>query len=616
VRRVLLSTIITLLLIASGLSAAEPLDLSRYVALSEVRAGMKGIGKTVFSGTKVEEFPLEVVGVLRKQAPGIDIILIRSDAERLAKTGLSAGMSGSPVYIEGRLLGAISYAWKFAEGAYAGVTPIEEMIEAARQRVQAPEGAGSIAAREDLAERIFRALLPEEVLSPAGRSQPLKAGPVGGMLEPFPVPLLGTGISQGALENLASRFQQFGFITAGSPELKKETEKVVLEPGSVVFAKLVEGDVDISVMGTITEIADGKVLAFGHTLLGGIALEQPMALGEVHMILPNRLMSVKLGQPTETVGAFVKDTAAGMLGRLDRKAKMIDVELVIGEASGPPAKDWGSTSMPQATETKRYRFRVIDHPQYSASLIGTVMLSAFVARGFLPTENSLRMDIEIEVEGVQPLKITDCFTGQTSATQAVAALSEPLRLLMENELARAKIEKVKIYLNQWKEARYAYIESVKIDKEEVEQGDKLNVEVTLIPYRRPKETVSFEVQIPPQAAPGRRALSVSDYASNLRLDMAEARYRYEPENIEQLMEIITQKRDRTCLYVRVSAERFGLSVGSKELPNLPPSLIAILSTVPQTKVGPIFFPWKMEVPTPYILEGQHYLFFTFKKKEK
>ena len=192
----------------------------------------------------------------------------------------------------------------------------------------------------------------------------------------------------------------------------------------------------------------------------------------------------------------------------------------------------------------------------------------------------------------------------------------PIQYLMQNELEAVEIKNIDIKVLIWETIRTAQLESLKILNDEVKQGEKLKLEITIAPYQKEKETIQHEIAIPEDAVPGKRFVSVCDFESNMSLSLRENRFKFEPETIDQAIKVLNMKRENTSMFLRISPERFGLVVDKRELPNLPVSVLDMLSSTPKTRISPLVYPQKAKIKTQYVIDGTLYLPFTILKKEK
>ena len=627
-RFVAVTLVVSVCLMQAAFSHSDDLDKSRYMSLDEVKPGVTGYGKTVFKGSAVENFSIEVVDVLRNVKIGRSVILIKLTDEKVKETGVVSGMSGSPIYIDGRLIGALSAAWMFAKEPFAGVTPIEEMLKLLKESPEKKEGSpgtgrlSSFTGRhsaEDLIEVItLEAKLPS-ISSSFDTAALFSYNWQGNMFSSIPVPVVGLGLSENFMQRLNDQCRSLpvSFFQAGGSAPGKPA---ALEPGSVIFAKMLEGDIEFGALGTVTEIIGDRVLAFGHQLIL-TEIELPMAAGAISTIIPSRSLSFKMGQPSESIGKFALDSNVGALGILGPKADMIDTTVTITRMKGAPPEALYDFAHPAAGEEdvlsrRSLRFKTAKSPAVTPALLREVLYDLYTADAAIPDENVMQFNLKVDIAGHEPLVIREVFSGTVSPHYGARAIAQPVRYLMENEFERVEIKALNVEIFIWEALDVARLESMKIMGDKIEQADVLKVEITLAPYHRDKETIHVDVQIPDEALPGTRFVSVCDFQSHLRLELMENRSRFEPETIGEAIEILNIKREKTSLFLRISPERYGLVVERSELPNLPLSVLTMLGTAPKTEISPLIYPSVEKIKTSYIIEGHLYLPFTILKKER
>src|SRR6185312_10827066 len=293
----------------------------KTIAVKDIHAGMKGVAYTVFQGTKPEPMDVEVLGILKNaNGPKGDIILVRLGGEKAQYTGVVAGMSGSPVYLNGKLAGALAFRiGEFSKEPIAGVTPIGEMLEISA--MDRSPGEGTVEAKAGPA-------IPEKTGSPSLAHLP--ASNFENFLKPIETPLVFNGFSEEAVKQFAPQFASAGIVPVmgvGSVSDSKQPEP--LEPGSAISAILVRGDMDIAATCTVTYMDAHHLLACGHPLLQFGMVDLPMTKAEVLATLPSPLNAFKIVNATEPVGAFVQDRHTGILGEFGKQPEMIPVTLNI-----------------------------------------------------------------------------------------------------------------------------------------------------------------------------------------------------------------------------------------------------------------------------------------------
>ncbi len=385
-------------LAASTLAPATATAQSAILPLSEVKAGMVGEARTVFQGTTPEPFKIRVVSILRKFLPKQDLILVRAEDPRLAFTGIAAGMSGSPVYVDGKLLGAIAYGWSFAKEPLAGVTPIEYML-AERHRPDRPPSDPYQA----------------ESWEPA---PPGLADATSTRLQAVAIPLSVSGASDASLAYLGEELQPFGLHpvraggTGGKPAGTPPPKALI--PGAAVGVALMQGDMSATAMGTLT-FAEGKqVLAFGHPMMGIGAVNLPMVLGEIHAIIPSLSSSLKMSSPIAEIGSITDDTKNGVVGFVGGHAGTVPVLVKI-------------TS--QGVSKPTFAVTIARHRRLMP-LLATMAVSTALSEAVLDvTDMVADVTTRFHVRGFSPIELRDCLFSDETLAPKVLAMSHGMHAL-------------------------------------------------------------------------------------------------------------------------------------------------------------------------------------------
>ncbi|HEX6852509.1 MAG TPA: SpoIVB peptidase S55 domain-containing protein [Candidatus Polarisedimenticolaceae bacterium] len=562
--------------------AAPPPTLS----FDDVRSGMRGEGRTVFEGNRIETFQVEIVGKLPRIGPDQNLILARLTGGPLAQTGVLAGMSGSPVWVDGKLVGAVAYSWGFSKEALAGITPIAEMFAVSRREV-APRARAAALERGalDLAREparlatFFERDLPRRlpVLSlPAVRAVPIA---VAGMAP--------EGFSRVAPGLAAAGFLpvQSGSAGAGSGPPPK------LEPGSPVGVQLVRGDVDITATGTVTWVDGDQVYAFGHPLYGLGSVDLPLTAARVETLLASLNASSKIAVPLDEIGAFRQDRTAAIWGRLGVKPRMIPVRLQWSDASGG---------------RRAYAFDVASDPLLGPLLLYNV-LNGIVGgneRIYGTTTLRLREGSVIKIDGEDDVELDNLFAGDSAPGYATGLSAYILYLLMNNDWRTPSISGVNLILDYEDGPRTAVIRRVTLDRHRVHAGEKVHAAIVLSPYRGPDQVLEREIEIPEETPAGRLLVQVGDAGSVSRAESADDPVG--PRDLGQLVRLINRLRRNDRVYVVGSRQDAGVSLGGARLPNLPPSALGIL-TRPRSTGNYALLPLRVvleeEIRTDYAVEG-------------
>jgi hypothetical protein len=536
--------------------------------LGEVRAGMVGEAHTVFRGTKPEPFKIRVVSVVHNFLPKQDVILVRAEDPRVEFSGIAAGMSGSPVYIDGKLVGAIAYAWAFSKEPLAGVTPIETML-AERNRPRR--------ATRDLMEQGELVNAPAPIpldlsqRETAGAPQgPVSVAPPSGepRLLPVSVPLAISGLSHHAMNELSDSLRPFGLVPVrtgggGRSSLPLATQAQLL-PGAAVGVQLIRGDMNATAIGTVTWVSGDTLVAFGHPMFGVGEVSLPLVTGEVHTFIPSQAASFKLATPLVEVGAVVQDRPSCIVGDLGLRATMMPVEVSI---NAPGA------------EGRTFRAEVARNKRLTPLLASAVLTSAVADAEPDVTEMAVTLTTRLEVRGVGPVELRDqVFTMEGISPRALGLLRgvRALSELLSNPFEPVRIDRLAFDVRVEFRRDFAEIVAVGLPSEEVRAGETVPLRVTLRPYAGREYTETISVPIPDRVAG--RAVKVEVASGTLvRPDVPRA------ESLAGFIENLRSYYTASSIVVSLSLPEDGASLRGRLIPGLPQSALDTLRPGSQTR---------------------------------
>jgi len=465
------------------------------IPVSAVHPGMRGVAYTVFQGTKPEPMGVEVLGILRNaNGPKGDIILVRLSGEKAEYTGVVAGMSGSPVYMDGKLAGALAFRiGEFSKEPIAGVTPIAEMLEI--NAMDRTPGSGSVNAKAGIKT-------PNKTSGPGLGESPsdgIAGKEYANYLKPIETPLVFSGFSQDAMERFAPQFAKAGIVPvlgAGSVSDKKQPEQ--LEPGSAISAILVRGDMDIAATCTVTYMDAQHLLACGHPLLQFGMVDLPMTKAEVLATLPSPLNAFKIVNATEPVGAFVQDRHTGILGEFGKEPEMIPVTLNIHGAAG----------------NKQFHYEVLNNANLSPLAMMATVFNALHGVNEYGEDTTYRMNGRISVNGYPDVAVQNMFApsdgGQPAAVMAALSLGDRFSRIYDNPYNAPGIRGVQLDFDLLRERRWARLEGARTDVTEARPGDEITIETLLRPYRGELILQQIPIHIPTSTSKGSLRILVSD----------------------------------------------------------------------------------------------------------
>ena len=495
----------------------------------ELKPGMKGVGKTVFQGMKVEEFEVEILGVLRRWRPNGDLILAKLSGGPLEKTGVIAGMSGSPVYVQGKLIGAVAYAWPFSTQPIAGITPIREMLHPSL-------GGGEASPQKSLGSSHLSPLLTPVMLS--GFSSPVL-----GEMVPF---LKGLGL--------------YPLLSEGQGGEGQATRP---QPGSAIGVQLVRGDAEAIAVGTLTFIDGNRIYAFGHSFLNAGGVDLPFTGVYVHSILPSQVVSFRFTSSAAPWGKISLDTETGISGQIKGKAKLIPLKI--------------SLSSPVAV--RDYHFEIVDHKFLSPQFFRWATLNALLS-SLEGGEATLRTSTLVSLKGYPTLEREDLFTGSAPSFPLAAQLSDLIKRLQGNEFKKAQIERVSLKIESEAGRRSAVLQGLRLDRNLARPGEKVTVTLFFQPYSGSPFTKRVVFPIPPTLPPGQLWVKAGGGQCVRNEEKERNPYSDLPQSFSQLLEIIRQEKGDDMVQVELLSATPGYAVEGRELPSLPPSALKIMGSVP------------------------------------
>jgi hypothetical protein len=590
--------------------AAGPKSTS-YWRVDDVRRGMKGTGRTVLKGTKVETFQVEVLGVLKNTSPGRDLVLARLSGCNLDKTGVIAGMSGSPVYIGGKLLGAVAYAWPFGKEPIAGITPFSQMhgfVESFERRdVAARAKTRRVGLREPLkiGGKSFNAVTVSQ-----GFDDDTPKASDGLWMAPLRTPLAATGFTRNSLKLFANRCGRFGLVPmqggGASAKVAEEEKDTPLQAGGPLSVSLITGDFDLSGIGTVTHIEGNRVYGWGHPFMSLGECEFPLMTGYIHAVYPRQTVSFKMGSPLRTVGVINADVSTCIAGWLDRKPDMLPVRMSVTLGKG--AK-------------KTFNVQTVRQRSLLASLVFTALTNSVDMEGELPEEMTAKFTARVELEGRDPIIIKDTFSG-FSGGRAPHALYGPVasvvNLLAYNPYKPVRIKRIECDTHVVSGRISADIDSVELDSETYLPGDTVKATVYLVPYKGLRQRVRVALKLPADLPEGHYTATVCDDLTNARLTLRGDPTLYNPSTVKQVLEALKVQTSakRTNLVMRVPIGACGVASGGKSLRRLPASMVHILAnsrrTGAQTMTGAVV----ARRSTEWVIQGAETVRFSVTKTRK
>lgn len=603
------SVFLAILLTGGGAFSQTPTNLSTRAVIEifpvgDLREGMVGVARTVFRGSKSEEFGVEILGVVPNWiGPKQDMIIGRLRGGSADRTSVFAGMSGSPVYIDGKLVGAISYSFPFAKEPICGITPFAQMTSV----VEPFSASRNIASSRtfsltDLRSGIWRpAISTLNVSSMAsGFSADSRLAAIAGQtFRPISTPISITGLSQRTIDLFAPELTGAGFLPVAASAvggdtavLKMATETTLLGGDSVVV-HLSRGDVSIAASGTVT-LRDGeKIYAFGHPFFGLGSVDLPMSESHVVTVVPNSNNSFKLAVPDATVGAMTQDRATTIFGKLGQSAKMLPIRVKVA--------------------TSRGRNEEINFETAFDELLTPIIVNAGVANALQASERALgdttvEVDGEITIRGHDPLIIKRRFVGNQASPLAASVAAVPLSALIRANFPGAEITGVNLNLRSIDGSRTAVIDRISADRTGVRAGESLDISVFVRTESGQVNVERVALTIPHDAAPGPLTVTVGDGNA---VQQGTAVTQFTPRSAAEFIATYNRLKRPDRLYAVLTRTSAGAVIGVNEMPSLPPSMMATLNNERTAGgVRPTINSILREVELPageYVIAGSHSL---------
>ncbi len=588
---------------AIALPMAAPVGAAKIFPLREVRRGLHGVAYTVFEGVTPEPMEVEILGVLTDAiGPGQDMILARLHGEKPEYTGVVAGMSGSPVYIDGRLVGALSYRiGQFSKEPIAGITPIEQMLEV-RDR---PAGGGT---------RLAEAR-GEKQIAFGNDKQASAVASGGGEVQPIETALVFGGFSHDAVARFGGKFRELGMMPVaglGGAAAAGTKQPEPLVPGSAVSAVLVRGDLSISGTCTVTYVDPTQLLACGHPITQFGPVSMPMTKAEVVATLASPLNAFKIINTTETVGSFTEDRASAILGRFDVQARMIPVSVEVVPAAGdgaagaaavkqvaqqiggPGAGPDGALPLPDAgglTGRKGgMHFEVLNNRQLTPAAMLVSVFQSLSGTNEAATELSYRMSGELTLKGLAAVRLEGIMAPSETGSGAVAAamyVSERFDRLYSSALEQPEVTGLRLKMEAIPARLTAVLEGARLGEPEARAGQTLDVEATLHPYGAEARVVRLKVKLPETLTPGPLRLVVSDGATLDRLTTPAAAGVFggaaHPMALEDTVAQMNRAHANDRVYVTLLDHTPQAQLDAESLPGVPISMANVLEPLKATQ---------------------------------
>ncbi|MBI2213651.1 MAG: hypothetical protein HYU52_08390 [Acidobacteria bacterium] len=561
-----LALVVTLSVAMATALQASATDI---MPIDSVHKGMKGYGVSVFEGNEAQRFDVEIMGVLRNIGPGHDLILAKVDSELLRRTGVIAGMSGSPIYIDGKIVGALAYAWQFATEPIAGITPIEQMVRISDRKGRngmTPAGGASPRSAQTFLETLVspdREALWRELS--AGARPKAAATSLSGA-GPIATPISFASFDSSTIERFTPLIASDSLMpvaagTSGSAVESASGSPRQFEAGDAIAAVLVDGDFAVSATGTVTYVRGNEVYGFGHPFLDIGEVAFPMARAEIVGVLPNLARSFKFSNAGAVIGALRQDRFSGIMGVSGAEAEMVPVSVEFEESG---------------TRTTQ-QFRIARHPMMFPLLLAMTTDSIVASTQKATGERTVVLDAEIDLSGASKVHLREGWAGAQARESIPLYLAIVSQYLLTNEFRSADIDAVKIHLSHDDELRVARITDASIRMPadgEINPGDEIVVSATLKPFRGTSFVESFTLRVPNDAPAGRSWVYLGGGSEMNRIEFSAVPP--DPRSLEEVVGVIGRLHPSTNLSATIYSPLAGSVTGGAYHPSLPPSMRQLL----------------------------------------
>jgi hypothetical protein len=590
----------------SAAAGPDLFDPARDMGVSEVHPGMTGYGLTVFHDNHIDRFDCRVVSVLHNFNPRTDVVLITFSGDDLEHTTAIAGMSGSPIYLydgqhRPRLVGAFAYGWQMQKDPIAGVQPIEYMLKLpdGDGNATAATGAGNRPApldksagpgRWSLNDVALPGLSPRRAASPRSALRSMDAGDDATRLVPLATPLMVAGLPPRVLEQVGPLFRAAGLVPvqAGGSGATDTDDPIV--PGAVLGVPLVTGDLDMSAIGTCTDVVDGHVLAFGHPLDGDGRIALPFCGGQIQGVIASYSSSFKMGSVSRVRGTLTQDQTVGIAGELGPGPAVVPVDLRVVYADG--------------SEDQAFHFTVVQHPKLTPLLVATGLASALTGAKELPAHHTVDYDLSLEFAGGRTVRVADAGVDVT-ATDLFAAVALPIVGASDNPFEQVPVRKITGTVTVAPEERSAQILYASVPRSRYRPGEVVTAYVTYRPFRGDERVMPVQLTLPLDLPDGTYGLTISDADKYLSDEKTAEPFRFTAETAAQVFDVL---RDVSALrhdavYLRLLRQPDSVAVGHVAMAKLPGSRRQILIGSGRSDVTPFSSSARVVIPTPQVMSG-------------
>lgn len=575
--------------------AAEP---PAFLALDDVRPGMAATVRTVLRGTDIAELPVEIVSVIRNAGPEQDLILARGLGEPLGTLGISQGMSGSPAYVDGKLLGAVSSTWAFSKEPIFGITPAEQMEREASwsfehgKRASAPSGSSSdLEARSPFASsalEVFRAAAPPALA--ANRSVPIGS------------PLVLAGFDRRIVELASDLFAPWGLRVTEGGTGGSSSEGGAIEPGATLGVRLAGGDADMTAIGTVTWVDEDRVHGWGHPFFQSGDVELPLVTGYIHAVVPSHAISFKVGSGGDVVGTITNDRRSGIAGRLGRMPRLTAMQLDVVQRGVP----------------KTFHYEVVRDRTLAPVLVGLLSANSLLVREGGIGDQTVRFRQRVVLAGGRETTVETVFAGDQTIPQIVDLLSQATQVVATNPFEDVAIERIEAELVCEEGIRAAQLLSVALDDASLSPGEEVRGSYVLKAWRGEESRRPIRIPLPKDARAGRYLLLVADASTAEQFESEREPRAFRPRTLDELLNRIRRLKRTDEVHVHVYRQSQGVLLDGRPLADLPASARSVLAGAARSGSAedlPAELVAEVRLPANQFVQGAHTILFEVRKEK-
>ncbi len=578
----------------AGLSLRSLEGIQNILPVDQIEAGMKGKGRSVFLGDTIEEFDVEVLGVMRNIQPKKDLIVVRISGASIGDAGVMQGMSGSPIYIDGKLIGALSYSLgAFVKEPLALVTPINEMMAIPEKEPTKSSFAPQIPIKKHLPlNELFSIYESYFYKDPSIISGDRTFSPIS-------IPLVFSGFSPHVFEKAKHFFSRIGFAPmsvsiSGQSQEGITIPDLTLKGGDSVGAQLVTGDLNMSAVGTVTYVDGNRVLAWGHPWFNLGTVGYTMTKADVMTIVPKLDVSHKLTGTEIPVGKFSQDRLPGLYGEIGQLPDLIPLNITMRTNKGE----------------KRYTVNLTEDKILTPALVNMVVSSLILSEERAIGDLSLEFSGDVYLDNGMSVHLEDLFSGNfdMASTNLSSLVAAVVYFLMSNEFRDLSIHRIDLSIMPTEDVKYAQLEKVWLNKYDVSPGEIIRIKVYTRSFRG--ESAMWEGGIPvPNLPKGSEFyLVIADAASLQQLEATQyKRQPFTPRNIEHVIRMLNNLRKNNRIYFKILASKPGLFLRGEEMPNLPPSMKSMFASPRAASSAPTELEkstlGQLQQPVPFVFRG-------------